>query len=284
MERGSRGFAGLLGIVALVSLGTPARAQSIEDSFRQSCFGCHTIGGGTRVGPDLKNVFARKDKPWLRDFILDPMAAINAGDPYALKLVKESGGKVMSSTPGMTKDLAEKLLDFIQAESERPKSQFQGIQLDARPLRPEDSLAGHEFFTGQRRFENGAPACFSCHTVNKLGLVSGGRLGPDLSRSFESIGGREALSAWLSAPASPTMAPVYRNKALEADEILSLVAYLNDCNQEKSLDQSPIQAHLVFFAVIGAGLILWLMDTIWKKRFRGVRRSLVEKQRVEVMS
>jgi len=263
----------------------PAQESAAQDApgyFKQNCFGCHTVGGGRLVGPDLKNVSKRKDRAWLTQFILDPQAMIDSGDPYASKLVKEAGGKVMSQPPGVNKAMASALLDLIQVESKLDKSQFKGVQVSARPFVPEDIAAGRRLFTGRTRFLKGGPSCNACHTVNKLDTLYGGTLGPDLSRVFGRIGGRKSLSAWLVAPGSAVMAPVYRRRPLESDEILSLVAFLEDCSSTGGVDESPSRANFALIAFIGAGLCLGLFDFLWKSRFRAVRKPLVEKSETGV--
>ena len=52
---------------AYLVLATPF-SQSEElgaDIFQQQCAACHTIGGGTLVGPDLQDVTSRRDREWL---------------------------------------------------------------------------------------------------------------------------------------------------------------------------------------------------------------------------
>ena len=68
--------------------------------FRQNCMSCHTIGGGTLVGPDLKGVTQRKERAWLTAFIANPKAKLDSGDPYALELKQEARGAVMPVIPG----------------------------------------------------------------------------------------------------------------------------------------------------------------------------------------
>ena len=77
----------------------------------------------------MKGVTSRQDRAWLIQFILAPQAAIDRGDPYALKLQQEARGVVMANVAGLTPDLASRLLDLIDTESALPKSQFAGVQI-----------------------------------------------------------------------------------------------------------------------------------------------------------
>src|SRR6516225_8108525 len=111
-----------------------AAAQETADFFRQNCASCHTIGGGRLTGPDLKDVTKKKDPDWLAQFVLNPKAVIDGGDPYAGELVKEARGVIMPTIFGMTGERAESLLKLIEAESKLEKSQFAGLQISDKPF------------------------------------------------------------------------------------------------------------------------------------------------------
>jgi len=260
---------------ALLLLGATALAQDAAADFRQNCMSCHTIGGGRLTGPDLKDVTKRKDRAWLVRYITDPAAMIASGDPYILKLLEEARNVVMPNVPGMSPARAEALLDLIEAESQLEKSHFAGVQLSDRPFTPADVALGRLLFLGREKLTNGGAACNSCHSVGGLGGLGGGRLGPDLTKVFEKYEDRRKLGAWLSAPATPTMQPTFRDHPLEAEEILPLVAFLQDTASNEEPDESPRALVLVLCGLAGAAGVLVLCNGIWKERFRGVRRPLV---------
>lgn len=252
-----------------------AAQQPAADYFRQSCASCHTIGGGRLTGPDLKDVSQRRDRAWLAQWLQNPKAVLDSGDPYAQKLLQDARGVVMPAVPGMNPTLANQLLDLIEAESKLPRSRFAGAQISDRPFTPVDVTLGRQLFLGTRRLSGGGPACLSCHTVKGLGGLGGGRLGPDLTLVYERLQGRKGLSAWLTNPASPTMTPVFRNTALQPEEILPLVAFLEDSAKHGGQDDSTslLNFFLLSLGVMVVGLVS--LDAIWKKRIRGVRRQLV---------
>ena len=261
--------------VALVLAAAAASAQEAADYFRQNCVSCHTIGGGRLTGPDLKNVTAQQDREWLIRFILNPQAMIDSGDPYARKLMDESRGVVMPAISGMTRERAGALLDLIEAESKLEKSQFAGLQITDRPFTPEEIRQGKALYRGLARLQNQGPACLSCHSLEGVTGLGGGRLGPDLTRVFERLEGRKNLAAWLTAPATPVMQPVFSRHPLAEEEILALVALLED--SARSTQERASAAMLAFFLIgLGAAiLVLILFDMAWKSRFRAVRRALV---------
>ncbi len=254
------------------------RAQDAPAFFKQNCTSCHTIGGGRLTGPDLKDVTAQKDRQWLVQFLQGPKAMIDSGDPYALKLQQDARGVVMPNIIAMNTQLAQALLDMITAESKLPRSQFAGLQVSDRPLTLQDIGMGKRIFLGEQPLSAGGPACISCHSIRGLTLLGGGRLGPDLTRVYERLQGRKGLASWLSAPASPTMAPVFKAHAMQPEEVLSLVALFED-SARKGGDADTTPA-LNFFLLGLGGMVLGLvsLDLVWKKRFRGVRWSLVHKE------
>jgi mono/diheme cytochrome c family protein len=256
-----------------------ASAQEAADFFRQNCISCHTVGGGRLTGPDLKNVTQRKEREWLVDFLQSPQAMIDKGDAYALKLQQEARGVVMPSINGMSRDRAQALLGMLDAESKLAKSQFAGMQISDRPFTPSDISQGRAIFLGERSLVNTGPACMSCHTVKGNGALGGGRLGPDLTRVYERLQGRKNMAAWLFAPATPTMSSVFKKHTLKPEEILPLVAFFEDSARRGGQDDSAARLNFFLLGIGGAALGLVAMDAAWKRRFRSVRRALVENSR-----
>jgi cytochrome c2 len=258
----------------LAGSATGVRAQEAATIFKESCKGCHTIGGGRITGPDLKDVTRRKDRDWLAAFIANPQAVIDSGDPYALQLKEEARGAVMTVPAGLSRERIDSLLDLIEAESKLPRSQFAGVEISSGPLTPADVARGRELFLGRDRLVNGGAACISCHTVQGIGALGGGKLGPDLTRVFERMQDRKQLAAWLSAPAA-TMQPVFKSHPLEPKEIQSLVAFFEQSAKEGREDESPSALRFFLLGLGGAGAGLAAFDALWRRRFRGVRRVLV---------
>lgn len=269
---------GLLGVgaAALMLSAGAAHAQETAGYFRRNCLSCHTIGGGRLTGPDLKDVTQRKDREWLIEFMLSPQRMLDRGDPYALKLQQESRGVVMPMIVGLDRARAEALLDLIETESQAEKSQFAGTQISDRPLTAADIEQGRRILLGTRKLSGGGPSCLGCHTMRGLGGLGGGRLGPDLTRVYERLSGRKNLAAWLSAPATPTMAAVFGNQPLTAEEILPLIGVFEEAAKNGGEDDSPALLTFLLFGMGGAVVGLLIMDTAWKRRFRAVREPLVE--------
>ena len=182
----------------------------------------------------------------------------------------------MPTLPGMTRYRAEQILKLIGEESKLEKSQFEGVKVSNKPFTDADRAAGHAIFTGAQSLVNGGAACNACHSVHDLSALGGGHLGPDLTRVYERLKGRKSLSAWLMAPATETMQPIFKNRPLEAEEIHALAAYFEDAAQHSEADASVAR---MMFLLLGLGLAaatIFLFDSIWKKRFHSVRRPLVD--------
>jgi mono/diheme cytochrome c family protein len=269
----------LLVLLSGFSLSAPALAQDPPSEetikyFQTNCTSCHTIGGGRLSGPDLKGAAERQSPEWLAGFIKDPAGVIASGDPYALKILAESKGVPMPGL-GMSAERAVKLVDLISQESAKEKSRFAGVQLSERALTAADTEHGFELFVGRASFENGGPACIACHTTVSMPGMGGGRLGPDLTSAFARLEGRRGLGAWLASPPSVVMQPLFAEHALEAEEILALIAYLRD---SATTEDGTSESGILTFILAGIGVAAAFMiafDVLWRRRFRAVRRPLI---------
>src|SRR5262245_42163368 len=72
----------------LAALLTPRAATAFDAAaaFNGRCSGCHSVGRGEVVGPDLAGVTARHDRAWLRAFIRSSQSVIRSGDRPAVAL------------------------------------------------------------------------------------------------------------------------------------------------------------------------------------------------------
>lgn len=254
-------------------------ADEAATYFRQNCMSCHTVGGGRLVGPDLKDVDKRADRDWLLKFMVNPKSFLDGNDPYALKLKEESRGAIMPNISGLDPAKAAALLALIEAESKLPKSQFIGLNLTDQPFTRADVENGRRLFDGNKRLANGGAACLSCHAVDDLGNLGGGRLAPDLTKVYERMNGRKNLASWLMAPATPTMRPLFANNAMTNDEIVALVAYLEAAAQKPPVRSDTSTLSFFFLGLGGAVFGFIGADTVWRKRFRGVRKPMVRGDR-----
>ena len=265
-------------VAATVAASAPAtsRGQDTPDYFRQNCASCHTIGGIRLTGPDLKDVGKRRDPAWLINFMMNPRAVIDGGDAYAQDLWRKSKEVYMPTAPGMTRERAEKLLALIEAESKLEESNFKGVQISTAPFTDADRKFGRNIFLGYQSLKEGGPSCISCHSTHGIAALGGGRLGPDLTNVFGRLQGRATLSAWLIAPATETMQPIFKSRPMSSAEIHALAAYFESTAAERPANASVNRVAFLLLGLAGAAAFVFLFDAIWKRRFHAVRRPLVE--------
>lgn len=253
-------------VVAASMLVLPAVSTAAEGDgkaiFDQLCQGCHTIGGGKSVGPDLKGLTDRRDRASAKAFILKP----DSGSPMP--------------NLGLTEAQVEPLLAYLGfaagGTATTPTETTPETTPETSPGSG-DAKRGESLFTGAERFGAGGPSCLSCHSIAGVGALGGGQLGPDLTGSFARFGGQQGLDAALKTVPFPTMIPIFSRKALTASERADLVAFL-----EKAPDRqrtASTAGKLVGFSVAAACLLVILAMGLWRHRLTGVRKPLVNRSR-----
>jgi len=111
-------------------------ARKGEALFTRMCAGCHTVGSGNKVGPDLAGLAERRERDWLVRFMTDPDKMRRQKDPIALDLVAHFP-TVRMPPLGITADTADDLLAYIANREEQAKRQH-----------PLDALSGLTTHTG----------------------------------------------------------------------------------------------------------------------------------------
>jgi len=108
-----------LAYLAVAATRAEADAQAGQAIFEAKCAGCHSIGGGRGVGPDLKGVTQLRDRNWLARFILEPDKVIAEKDPIAVQLFKDYNNFPM---PNMGLSAAEvaSVIDYLASVSGQP--------------------------------------------------------------------------------------------------------------------------------------------------------------------
>jgi cytochrome c553 len=135
----------------------------------------------------------------------------------------------------------------------------------AAPAETGDAAIGKMYFTGEKRFESGAPACMSCHSVS-YGSLNGGVLGPNLTKVYADESKNPLLSAaWING-GSPVMAPIFGAKNVTDEEVSHLRAFFAEQSKgEVASSQTGT------FTIIGLGGfvgILIVFNIIWSGRYR----------------
>jgi cytochrome c2 len=257
----------LLAGLAVAAGGGPA--EQGQALFKQDCSGCHTIGGGDAVGPDLKGIVGTAGESTVRDFATDPDKILGSGDPKIAALVKKFHGVKMPSL-GLTAAQVDALVAYLKAT---------GGTAAPAPTAPAPKMtsgiaaAGKDLFTGSTQLAHGGAACVSCHSITGVGALGGGRLGPDLTRAAAKYGGASGLARVLSNIAFPKMVPVYRDHPLTSSEQADLAAFLSSAPRATN----PAPDHTPLIALLGLSVtaaILALMLVVWPRRRLVVRKRI----------
>lgn len=254
------------------AVAAPAQGQAVFDSL---CAGCHTVGGGKKVGPDLAGLPDRVDRAWAEKFILAPQDVIASGDPTAKKLVSEYG--MPMPDVGVTAAQIGPLLAFLGYKGGQAPAPTPAPAPAPAPAPKGDAERGKHLFTGAERLSAGGPACLSCHSVAGVGALGGGALGPDLTGAYKKYGGAQGLGSALEGMTFPTMAPIFGNRALTPVERVDLVAFLNAAPTKERT--AGAAGKLIVLSVGLAVLIVLAALAIWRRRLGGVRRPLVSRAR-----
>ena len=97
------------------NLGDPDTARG-KLAFESKCVLCHSIGGGAKVGPDLKGVTQRHPDTWLTRWLLDT-EKMQKSDPVAKGLVTKY--RMPMPNPGLKQDEVRQLLKFFHWSDQR---------------------------------------------------------------------------------------------------------------------------------------------------------------------
>ncbi len=132
-----------------------------------------------------------------------------------------------------------------------------------------DAGIGKMLFTGEKRFENGGPACMSCHTVG-IGTLGGGTLGPNLMLPNEKYGVGPApqnpliAAAWINSSGTPIMGAIFSRKNVTDDEVTHLKAFFGTLPAEQASKTGA------FIGISAAGFvgILIFFSIVWSGRYR----------------
>jgi len=225
-------FATFLFVLSAQLAWTAPPAQPAADGeaiFRDKCAGCHTIGGGPLVGPDLEGVTTRTDPQWLADFIAAPDKVLAAGDPTATALLKQYNNVQMPNL-GLSQDQLAAIIAYLQAPG--------GTSAPTPVAAPAtgDPVRGEALFLGNLHFQNDGPPCMSCHSIDNAGILGGGAMGPNLTQAFAKYGDAGLASALATIP-FPTMKPIFADGPLTPQEQADLHAYIQ-CGRPATDEQA----------------------------------------------
>ncbi len=178
--------------------------------FDRTCFACHSIGEGPRVGPDLKDVHERRTDEWLVRWMEDPLG-MGKTDSIGKALLAE-WNNVPMSPPNLSRDEIDQVLEYIQLVS---MGQIAGREAeDTGPV----ELSDADFKRGQRIFFD---RCAGCH-----GTLRAGATGPNIQPARTTLIGTPALKAILTSGTPGGMPAWGLSGVLSAEEIELMANYV----------------------------------------------------------
>jgi len=277
----ANGGRGVTFVVLAVSMLHPGTAQAAQDTAEQGleiyqtwCSPCHTIGGGTLVGPDLSGVGDRRSEEWIVGFVQRSQEFVEAGDSTAVALFEEFNRVMMPNQPFSDDEIRAVIaLTRPGAYTSAP------VQAQLPEATEEQVLLGQALFQGTTRFTNSGPTCNSCHEVKNEAVIGGGILAPELTTVFTKLTG-PGLRAIITSPPYPVMQLAYRNKALTEEEVTALVGFLRRADAEQAQHQPRGYGLMLFLAgLLGTGFLFGLFSLAWRGRLTGsVNQAIYDRQ------
>lgn len=268
----------VVAVVASLHVGTLRAEQNQADqgqeTFKNTCAACHSIGGGRLVGPDLQGLHERRSEKWILEFVQHSQKLIASGDSTALALFKEYQDFPMPDQ-SLSADEIRGIIAYIR------RTESFGTTPAAVVAEPteEQTQMGQELFQGNTRLVNAGPTCTSCHDVKNDAVAGGGALARDLTSAFSRLGGA-GIQAILSAPPFPVMQRAYRDNPLTDEEVVALAGFLRRADEQQALHQPRTFALKLFAAGAGgAVLLLGLYSLAWGRRLKGsVNQRIYDRQ------
>ena len=236
----------LLAAAWLIGSQSASAQDSGKQIFQKACAACHNIGGGPKVGPDLKGVVAKRGKDGTVAAVLDPAKA---------------GLKPTMPNLGVARKDAEALVAYLETESaggpaaakEAPAAQ---AAAPAAAAHPDEIQLGQDLFEGKVRFANGGPSCNACHHVTSDAMLGGGVLASELTLVFSRMG-KEGVKGILGSNPFPVMQGAYAGKEFSDKEVNALVAFLQHVDSEHAR-QMPKEWGVRMFSAGAGGVIVLL--------------------------
>lgn len=222
-KSGTIAFGLFLVMVAAGLLGAaPAAGVAFDPAavFTLQCAGCHSVGKGEVVGPDLQGVTARRDRRWLHSFIRSSQGLVGQGEKTAAALFARY--KKRMPDHDFSEGEIDSLLAFIAAGGPR---EVAGELRRASMATPAEVARGRALFTGGWPLKNGGVACIGCHAAGVAGRWRSGSLASDLTRVYFKY--RDAgLTRALMESHFPMMSAAYQGRPLLPEETFALKAFL----------------------------------------------------------
>ncbi|MBP7861804.1 c-type cytochrome [bacterium] len=237
-------------MIILQSLALSAAAQTANKLFSDKCAGCHTIGGGALVGPDLDSV-----KGWK---IQDLQNAVKRMEQSAGPLKDEEVNDLVAYLRKQEKIEKQPISDMTKSS---PISSPIPIKQE-----PASLVTGKRLFYGDVALKEGGMSCIACHQSNG----NGGNMGPELTAISKKFPGKALVNGIEKTPYR-VMKSAYKDHPITHQEALDIAAFLETTTsvETKSMRSSPF--------ALGAGMAVLVLGVIafgYRNRKKSARANL----------
>lgn len=250
--------AALSTIVAFFIVAQASSALDAASLFSQKCAGCHTVGGGSSVGPDLAPT-----KKWDSGTLHTAVKGMekNAGplsdeEVDALVQYLKGGSSASIKKDGVTAHSAATLAPAMPPPKEKQAE-------------PGSSQRGKSLFFGEEPLKNGGLSCIACHSAGK------GSMGPDLS-TISSKMTEVALVAACEHTPYKVMKHAYKDHPVTRQEAIDIGKYLFNLKDHPER-QTQFPWHLA--ALLVAACIIAAIAYGYRNRKTGARAKLQRRHR-----
>lgn len=232
--------------------------------FEAKCGACHSVGGGPRLGPDLKGIVAKRGKDAAILAIVDPA---KAGLPPSMPNL------------GVSRPEAEAISAYLEGKESGAGKDAAAPSVQAAELHPADIQRGQDLFEGKLRFANGGPSCNACHHVSNDALLGGGVLASELTLVFSRMG-KPGLDAMLANAPFPVMQVAYEGKTITAEEVRALSGFLQHVDKEHARQLPKSWGWRMFFGGAGGVVVLAGFFTLvgGRRKKRSVNQDIYDRQ------
>lgn len=248
----------------------PAISQTEDGSaiFSQKCTGCHTIGKGKLVGPDLaaSREWSSTDLTTAVKRMQQMTGPLQDQEITALvKYLKSSAGSAPPAVPstGGTPAVAPPDKSAPSTSTSAPAGAPAVIDVTTAPG---SAAVGRRLFNGEQPLVNGGLSCIACHQAEG----NGGSIGADLSQIANKMPA-PALVAACEATPFKLMKDVYAKHPVTKEEAINLTKYF------ESIKGNPKRERTVPVGWLGIGGSAAMMAVIawgYRNRKKGAREKL----------
>jgi cytochrome c2 len=237
-------------LAAALCAASAAQAQDGKALFDAKCSVCHNIGGGPKVGPDLKGIVAKRGNDGTVAVILDPAKAGLKPAMPNLGVPKKDVEAIVAYL-----DQAQEAAGAAAASKQSAPPSAQTAKEPEATGTPAEIQLGGDLFEGKMRFANGGPSCNACHHVASDAHLGGGVLAAELTLVFSRMG-KQGLSAVIAGNPFPVMQAAYAGKEFSDKEINALVGFLQHVDQEHARQMPREWGWRMFSAGTGGVIVL----------------------------